>query len=37
MRSGEIPSPTQVKLLRFLQHKEFERVGETTTSKVDSV
>lgn len=32
---GEIPSPTQVKLLRFLQHKEFERVGETTTSKVD--
>jgi NtrC-family two-component system response regulator AlgB len=24
-----------VKLLRFLQHKEFERVGETTTSKVD--
>jgi two-component system, NtrC family, response regulator AlgB len=32
---GEIPSPTQVKLLRFLQHKEFERVGETATSKVD--
>ena len=32
---GEIPPPTQVKLLRFLQHKEFERVGETTTSKVD--
>ncbi len=32
---GEIPSPTQVKLLRFLQHKEFERVGESTTSKVD--
>jgi len=32
---GEIPSPTQVKLLRFLQHKEFERVGESVTSKVD--
>jgi NtrC-family two-component system response regulator AlgB len=32
---GEIPSPTQVKLLRFLQHREFERVGETATSKVD--
>ena len=32
---GEIPPPTQVKLLRFLQNKEFERVGETTTSKVD--
>jgi NtrC-family two-component system response regulator AlgB len=32
---GEVPPPTQVKLLRFLQHKEFERVGETTTSKVD--
>ncbi len=32
---GEIPPPTQVKLLRFLQNREFERVGETTTSKVD--
>jgi DNA-binding NtrC family response regulator len=32
---GEIPPATQVKLLRFLQHKEFERVGETTTMKVD--
>jgi two-component system, NtrC family, response regulator AlgB len=32
---GEIPSPTQVKLLRFLQNREFERVGETMTSKVD--
>ena len=32
---GEIPPPTQVKLLRFLQNQEFERVGETTTSKVD--
>ena len=32
---GEIPASTQVKLLRFLQHKEFERVGETATRKVD--
>jgi len=32
---GEIPPPTQVKLLRFLQNREFERVGETMTSKVD--
>jgi two-component system, NtrC family, response regulator AlgB len=32
---GEIPQPTQVKLLRFLQNREFERVGETMTSKVD--
>jgi NtrC-family two-component system response regulator AlgB len=32
---GEIPPATQVKLLRFLQSKEFERVGETTTRKVD--
>ncbi len=32
---GEIPPPTQVKLLRFLQSKEFERVGESTTRKVD--
>ncbi len=32
---GEIPQATQVKLLRFLQHKEFERVGETQTRKVD--
>jgi two-component system, NtrC family, response regulator AlgB len=32
---GEIPLSTQVKLLRFLQHKEFERVGESTTVKVD--
>ena len=32
---GEVALPTQVKLLRFLQSKEFERVGETTTLKVD--
>jgi NtrC-family two-component system response regulator AlgB len=32
---GEIAPATQVKLLRFLQSKEFERVGETTTRKVD--
>jgi NtrC-family two-component system response regulator AlgB len=32
---GEIPPTVQVKLLRFLQSKEFERVGETTTRKVD--
>ncbi len=32
---GEIASPIQVKLLRFLQSKEFERVGETATRRVD--
>jgi NtrC-family two-component system response regulator AlgB len=32
---GEIAPSTQVKLLRFLQSKEFERVGETATRKVD--
>ncbi len=32
---GEIAQQTQVKLLRFLQNKEYERVGETTTRKVD--
>jgi NtrC-family two-component system response regulator AlgB len=32
---GEIAPATQVKLLRFLQSKEFERVGETSTRKVD--
>jgi two-component system, NtrC family, response regulator AlgB len=32
---GEIPQGVQVKLLRFLQSKEFERVGETATRKVD--
>ena len=32
---GEVPASLQVKLLRFLQSKEFERVGETTARKVD--
>lgn len=32
---GEVPLQTQVKLLRFLQSKEFERVGQTETLKVD--
>ncbi len=32
---GEVPVHTQVKLLRFLQSKEFERVGESVTRKVD--
>lgn len=32
---GEVEPSTQVKLLRFLQSKEFERVGESVTRKVD--
>ena len=32
---GEIPPSTQVKLLRFLQEKEIERVGGTKTIKLD--
>ncbi len=32
---GEIPVQTQVKLLRFLQSKEFERVGESVSHRVD--
>ena len=32
---GETPQNIQVKLLRFLQHHEFERVGENITRKVD--
>jgi DNA-binding NtrC family response regulator len=32
---GEIPGATQVKLLRFLQEKAFERVGGNETLKVD--
>jgi DNA-binding NtrC family response regulator len=32
---GDIPLPTQVKLLRVLQEKEFERVGGNATIKVD--
>jgi DNA-binding NtrC family response regulator len=33
--AGEIPPSIQVKLLRFLQEKTFERVGGTRTIKVD--
>lgn len=32
---GEIPASVQVKLLRFLQSRELERVGESITRKVD--
>ena len=32
---GEIPGATQVKLLRFLQEREFERVGGNQTIHVD--
>lgn len=32
---GEIPQSTQVKLLRFLQEREFERVGGNETISVD--
>jgi DNA-binding NtrC family response regulator len=32
---GEIPGGTQVKLLRFLQEKSFERVGGNETLRVD--
>jgi len=32
---GEIPLPLQGKLLRVLQEKEFERVGDDKTRKVD--
>jgi DNA-binding NtrC family response regulator len=32
---GEIPLASQVKLLRFLQDHEFERVGENVTRRVD--
>ncbi len=33
---SEIPLPTQVKLLRFLQERTFERVGGNETLKVDA-
>lgn len=32
---GELPPNLQVKLLRFLQNREFERVGEVRTRRVD--
>ncbi len=32
---GDLPQSVQVKLLRFLQESEFERVGGTETIKVD--
>lgn len=32
---GDLPQNVQVKLLRFLQNKEFERLGENLTRKVD--
>lgn len=32
---GDIPLPIQVKLLRFLQFGEFQRVGDNTVQKVD--
>jgi NtrC-family two-component system response regulator AlgB len=32
---GEMPVALQVKLLRVLQHKEYERLGESTTRRAD--
>ncbi len=32
---GDLPSPLQPKLLRFLQEKRYERVGEATTRAAD--
>ncbi|MBI2340281.1 MAG: sigma-54-dependent Fis family transcriptional regulator [Deltaproteobacteria bacterium] len=32
---GDLPEPVQVKILRVLQEKEFERVGGTQTIKTD--
>jgi two-component system, NtrC family, response regulator AtoC len=32
---GDVPAATQVKLLRVIQEKEFERLGGTRTLKVD--
>ena len=33
---GDVPMPVQVKLLRVLQQREFERVGGMKTIKVDT-
>jgi len=32
---GEVPPPVQVKLLRVLQEREFERIGSSKTLRVD--
>ena len=32
---SEMPSPMQAKFLRFLQHKEFERLGDPANIRVD--
>lgn len=32
---GDIPLPTQIKMLRVLQEREFERLGATKPTKVD--
>lgn len=32
---GDLPLPLQPKLLRFLQDKEFERIGDPTTRRAD--
>ena len=33
---GELPLPAQVKILRVIQHREFERVGGTETLRTDA-